>query len=401
MRREWQIVLLVSGILALPFAISSWNALFAPNAQWVTPTGCYFGLDFVNFWSAGRLVLEGLVARGYDPEAYRALLSQWFAPLNFTNLSYPPSLLPLLAPLAMLPYLAAYSVWQLAGVTAFIHACLGRGPRRDDLPLIAALVIAPVLISNLVFGQIALFMCALFVGALRAMPSRPVVAGVLFGLMTVKPQLGVLVPFFLLATGSWRTIAAACVTAVTLFAVSALSFGLGPWHAYFTDTARLQWSYIMSMSDFYAVHMMTPYAAMWSVGVAIPEALKGQWLISAAIVLVTVLSARSKASWPLKSVILAIGTVLAVPYSLAHDLAVPLAALVWYLSSENAKPGWPQMLLVGALWMLPFPLSFILQIGHLPLTQVLLAALYVVLVGKAFAAEPAAATSNSTVAHAA
>ena len=31
MRREWQIVLLVSGLLALPFAISSWNALFAPK----------------------------------------------------------------------------------------------------------------------------------------------------------------------------------------------------------------------------------------------------------------------------------------------------------------------------------------------------------------------------------
>ncbi len=242
---------------------------------------------------------------------------------------------------------------------------------------------------------------SMFVGGLRAMPAHPVLAGVLFGLMTVKPQLGVLIPFFLLATGAWRTIAAACATAAILFAVSAVSFGLGPWHAYFTDTTRLQWSYIMSMSDFYAVHMMTPYAALWSIGVAIPEALKAQWLISAAIVLATVISARSQASWPLKSAILAIGTVLAVPYSLAHDLAIPFAALVWYLSSDDVKPGWPLMLLVGALWMLPFPLSFILQIGHLPLTQVLLAALYLVLIGKALKTEHAIVVPGGVTAQAA
>lgn len=380
MRREWQRTLLVSGLLALPFVISSWNALFAPNAQWITPTGCYFGLDFVNFWSAGRLAVEGLVTQGYDPAAYKAILAQWFAPLNFTNLSYPPSLLVLLAPLSLLPYFAAYALWQIMGASAFVYAAIGRKLQRSDAHLVAALLIAPVLYSNFVFGQIALYMAALFVGALRALPARPVLAGVLFGLLTVKPQLGVLIPVFLLAIGAWRTIAAASVTALALFAVSALCFGLEPWHAYVTDTTRLQWSYIMAMNDFYAVHMMTPYAALWSVGVPIPQALQWQWIITAAIVVVTAIVARGSAPWPLKSAILAVGTVLAVPYSLAHDLAVPLVAIVWYLSTLEEKPSWPALMVVGALWMLPFPLSFILQIKGIPATQVLLAAVYAGLV---------------------
>lgn len=383
MRREWQWALLVSGLCALPFAIFSWFRLFEPGAGWTTPTGNYFGLDFVNFWSAGRLVLLGWVDKGYDPATYKALLAQWFAAVEFTNLSYPPSLLPLVTPFALLPYFAAYAIWQVLGVAAFFWACLGRLPRRADGLLLPALILAPVLISNLVFGQIALFMCALFVGALRVMPGRPMLAGVLFGIMTVKPQIGVLVPVFLLATGAWRTIAAACVTALVLFAVSVLSFGLEPWKAYLTTTAQMQWSYILAMKGFYAYHMTTPYAAFWSLGAPVQSALAGQWIVTAAVVLITAVTARSKAPGPLKAAILTSGTVLAIPYSLAHDLAIPLAALVWYLSTLEKKPNWASLIAAGGLWLMPFPLSFLAQLVGAPVTQVFLALVYVMLVAEA------------------
>ena len=384
MRREWLRVLGLAGLAALPFAYVTWRALLSPDANWVGPTGTHFGLDFVNFWSAGRLVLEGLVAQGYDPAAYKALLKGWFAPATvFTNLSYPPSLLPWLAPLAALPFYWAYAVWAVIGVAAFNLASLGRWPKRDDWQLSALLVMSPVVISNIVFGQIALIMTLLFVGAMRVLPTRPVLAGVMIGLLTMKPQLGVLLPVFLLATGAWRAMAAAAATAVALLAVSTAMFGVQPWLSYVFDTTKLQWSYILAMNDFFAIHMTTPYAALWTLGVPVQFALAGQWIVSGTIVVLTVLVARSSADWPLKVVVLALGSILAVPYSLAHDLAVPLAALVWYWDSRAEAPSRTELGLGGALWMLPFPLTFLLQANGLPVTEIVMLALYVMLAGRA------------------
>ncbi len=384
MRRGVFVALVAAGLAALPFGLATWNALLAPGANGVTATGSHYGLDFVNFWSAGRLVIEGLVDQGYDPEAYKALLKTWFAPATtFTNLSYPPSLLPWLTPLAALPYGLAFALWLGLGTIAFVYACVGRWPQRADLPLTAALLISPVLISNLVFGQITLFVTLLFVAAMRMLPVRPVLAGILIGFMTLKPQLGVLLPLFLLAIGAWRTMFAAGVTALSLGAFSIALFGLGPWHAYLTDTAQLQWQYILAMNDFYAIHMTTPYAALWTLGVPVPLALKGQWLISAAIAVTTVLVARSRAEWPLKVAILGLGTVMAVPYLLAHDLALPLAALVWYWTARRDAPAAVELGLIGTLWMLPFPLTFLMQYWGIPATEMALAAVYVMLAGRA------------------
>ncbi len=386
MRRSVLLALFAAALAALPFAFATWRALLAPNADWVGPTGNHFGLDFVNFWSAGRLVLEGLVEKGYDPLAYKALLKDWFAPATgFTNLSYPPSLLPWLAPLAAIPYFWALALWSLAGVALFIAAALGRKPHQGDGPLIAALLISPVAISNLVFGQIALLVTALFIAAMRVLPARPVLAGVLIGFMTVKPQLGLLMPVFLLAIGAWRTIAAAGVTALALGALSVALFGLEPWRAYLTDTAELQWSYILAMNDFYAIHMTTPYAALWTIGVPVKAALTGQWLSSAAIVIITVLVARSQAEWALKVSLLALGSVMVVPYSLAHDLAMPLAALIWYFAARKDDPSPLELGLFGLLCLLPFPLTFLVQAMGLPVTEAVMVALYAALAVRALA----------------
>ncbi len=386
MHRRALIAVSVSGLLALPLAAVAWLTLMAPGPEWVGPTGNYLGLDFVNFWSAGKLALAGLAERGYDDLAYKSLLREWFSPATgFTNLSYPPHLLPLLVPFAALPYFWAYALWSLLGTAAFVIAILGRWPRPTDAPLIAALLIAPALLSNLAFGQIALFATLLFIGAFRLLPQRPVLAGVLLGLLTVKPQLGLLVPLFLIAIGAWRTIAAATVTTAILVALSLALFGLAPWRLWLSETAAIQWSYIVSMNDFYAAHMVTPYAALWWLGLPVKAALAGQWLASAGIAVTTALVARSSAEWPLKVAVLALGSVMVVPYVLAHDLAVPLAACVWYFGTRTDAPPKSEAALLGFAWLLPFPLCFLLQAKGLPLTEPVLAALYVSLAARALA----------------
>ena len=80
---------------------------------------------------------------------------------------------------------------------------------------------------NAFFGQNGAFTAALLVGGLLAAPKRPILAGVLFGLLTVKPQLGILIPFCLLASRNWRAFASAAVTTVTLVLLTGLAFGFG------------------------------------------------------------------------------------------------------------------------------------------------------------------------------
>ena len=77
---------------------------------------------------------------------------------------------------------------------AYASAC-GAG-RPDTLWL--ALALPPVLV-NAITGQAGFLTAALFVGGMALLPKRPFAGGLLLGLLVVKPQLGLVLPFALLA----------------------------------------------------------------------------------------------------------------------------------------------------------------------------------------------------------
>jgi hypothetical protein len=162
-------------------------------------------------------------------------------------------------------------------------------------------------------------------------------AGVLFGVLTIKPQLGLLLPLLLLALGSWRVIAVAAAAVLVLAAASVAAFGFEPWRVYVSETMPFQWQFIELMNGFYRFQMITPYTALWFLGMPMRAALIGQAAISSVIALTAFLVARSSASWPLVCAVITFGSVLMVPYVLAYDLAVPFAALVWYLLDDRRR----------------------------------------------------------------
>ena len=107
-------------------------------------------------------------------------------------------------------------------------------PDRDSLWLAIAF---PGALVNLTNGQNGFLTLALLGAALLTLERRPILAGVLFGLMSYKPQYGLLVPIFLIATGRWRAIAAASVTVALLAALSFAMFGAQTWQAFFASIA--------------------------------------------------------------------------------------------------------------------------------------------------------------------
>jgi len=381
--------LLLGSLFALPAGVMLVANSFWPNAGFMQPNDFYLGSDFVNYWMGGRLALQGRLDVLYDFVRYNALLHEWFsAHLRLMNFSYPPHALFPLALFGAFPYLAALLLWSLAGAIAFIGIALGRRPQRGDGLLLAALALSPVLWVNIVFGQFGLLLSALFVGALRALPRRPMLAGALIGLITIKPQLGLLLPLLLILLPSWRALAAALISTITLVALSLLAFGAEPWRIYVAETMPFQWHFIEVMDGFYRFQMVTPYTAFWFFGLGMKAALALQVAISLLVAVVTCAVVRSNASYPLKAAVVAFGSVLMVPYALAYDLAIPLAAFVWYLSERTGQASRPEVALIAAVWALPFALCILLQTQGLPVLPLVLMACDAWLAGKALGWSP-------------
>jgi arabinofuranan 3-O-arabinosyltransferase len=161
--------------------------------------------DFVNVWAAGRLALDGQAAAAYDWTLHKAAeiraVGHDFA--NYFGWHYPPTFLFVAAALAALPYLVAAVVWQLATLTLYA-ATLAKilGARTG----IAVALGFPAVLWNVTAGQNGFFTTALIGGTLCLLERRPVLAGVCLGLLTYKPQFGLLFPIVLIADRRWLTI---------------------------------------------------------------------------------------------------------------------------------------------------------------------------------------------------
>ena len=204
--------------------------LYKLDGQWPFPrdgSTLVVGRDFLNFWMYGRAAALENPAQWYDAAAYHAALAALLGP-NYPgqNWSYPPSVMLIAAPFGLLSYLHALAAWTALGLAGFL--AFARRQCADPL-LAAALVFSPAVVFCLISGQSSLVTAMMLVGIFWALDRRPVVAGILIGLLTIKPQLGLLFPVVLIASGRWRVFVVASVTAVALFAISAALFGTQAW----------------------------------------------------------------------------------------------------------------------------------------------------------------------------
>ncbi len=183
--------------------------------------------DFLGVWSYGRLAARGDLRTLYDVVALTSYQHTLFPMLpGALPFFYPPTMLLLMAPLGLMGPVAAWMLWTTCGLAALLFAVL---PDRRRPGHAILLLLLPAIVVSAAFGQTGLITGALLLGGLRLTPSRPVLGGVLLGLLTIKPQMGVLVPVALVASKQWRAIAAATVTAVALAVVGGLTFGFGSW----------------------------------------------------------------------------------------------------------------------------------------------------------------------------
>ena len=223
-------------VAATVFAVIFEAGYLATAAAPYDGLGYLIGRDFVNTWMGARSALAGGPAPWFDFDTYNAVLAAQFYPeFPHHNWSYPPHLLLITWPLAFLPYLPGYLVWCVIGMAVYLLAASDGGRRKERLYILA---VAPAVWMNIFAGQNGFLTSALMIAGLAQLGRRPILSGVCFGLLTIKPQLGLLLPLMLLLTGQWRTIAAAVVTTAALVVATGLLFGFDIWPQYVVWCSR-------------------------------------------------------------------------------------------------------------------------------------------------------------------
>ncbi|QWG12360.1 DUF2029 domain-containing protein [Bradyrhizobium sediminis] len=396
--RDYSLILL--GICAL--AAVGWIAL---SDGLIDRNGKPIGTDFASFYAAGSLVLDGRAGDVYNMAAHYAREQQIFgAAMPYYGWLYPPIFLLVATPLALMPYLPALAVWQI-GTFALYLLVIGRIVRRMRgvaigpvwLPIAAGF---PAVFINLGHGQNGLLGAGLFGAALLALSARPVVSGVLFGLLAYKPQFALVVPVALLAAGQWRTVIATGITVMALVGITSLIFGADLWLAFAasTETSR---KLLLEQGDVGFEKLQSVFAAvrMWGGGVPLAYAVQG--VVSAAVVCGTAWTWRSAGDRDLKAALLVIATLLASPHVLDYDLVI-LGLAIAFATSAGFAGGFRdyEISLLAAAWIVPLLARGVAGVTGIPLGLLVLLALYVVTLRRAAWDRAAPAVSAHEIAQA-
>lgn len=333
--------------------------------------------DFANYWLGGKLGLSGesFILFG-DPQLYFERMKAIFgADYPWHNWSYPPHAVLLLLPLGLMSFLPAMALFLGLTLALYILA-IGALPARWTP--IGVILLVPFLVANLVATQNGFLTGALMVGGLALRDRRPWLAGILFGLLTFKPQLGVLLAVLLLCERQWRVIGAAVLTSALLVLVSIAVFGADSWRDFYLNIVPQQTETMNTLGGAFPHMMTSAFGAARSLGYGAALAMKAHLPFAAMGAVLFGLSLFRLRDASARAFSMLLASFLIVPYSVAYDLgALAAFAALWPLGDRPA-PSQPLRILLILVAVLPIAMLPLGQAG-LPITPILLLATYILL----------------------
>ncbi|MGH6673756.1 MAG: glycosyltransferase family 87 protein [Xanthobacteraceae bacterium] len=318
------------------------------SKPWIDGTNFVLGRDFLNTWMGGRSAFFGGPAPWFDFHAYNAVLRQMLGgPYQTHYWSYPPHLMLFIWPFGLMPYLPAYIAWCVIGIALYLLACSTAIPRNRLL--FAA--VAPGVAVCIFFGQNGFYTSALLIGGLMCLDRRPVLAGILFGILTIKPQIGLLLPVVLLLERRWVTIAVAVATTAVLVAATSMIYGWNIWVEF--------WDKVIPQQQWLTVHgkgmLFTLVSSVFYGGRLMFLPLKVDWAlqgVASAFAFGAIVWTYWKRRDPALSLALLVtATFLFTPYILNYDM-VMFGFVVACLRDRPDNTKLDHQLLV-AMWSLP------------------------------------------------
>jgi arabinofuranan 3-O-arabinosyltransferase len=326
------------------------------TAAGLTAGGTFaFGDDTINFWAAARLALLGRIAEIYDFAAFhRFQIGVLGGPTFLYHYSYPPVTILLTLPLGLLPYGWAVAAWFAGGWIAFAAAVRAAWPAGMHAVRNSALyaLAVPAVLLNFLTGQNGTWTAALLGGGLMLIGRRPVVAGVLLGLLIAKPQMALLLPVALLAGRRWRTLIACGGTAAVLISLSVAAFGVGPWRAFVAREPVLRHWILEDGAGVWQL-FVSVFVGIRHLPAPVPLAYAAQGAAGLIALFLVARASASAAPPPARHAVLVIGGLFATPYLQVYDLVVAALVPLWLLAvlpgGAARRPG---MVLAGACLLL-------------------------------------------------
>jgi hypothetical protein len=364
--------------IALYLAISIYWFLpgIINGPPWADRQGKPIGSDFPCFWTASHLVVDLSTASLYRPaEFYKAEKESTgiFYPLPW---QYPPTYLLMVLPLSLAPYLLSLLLFLCITGTAYILV-VGHITR---LPGTGWLLLAfPATFQNIIHGQNAFLTTSLLGGGLLLVDHYPATAGVLFGLLTFKPHLAVLVPIALIFSRSWKCLSAMLSTVAVLVSVSLILFGRSPWLEFFHNIGFA--TSALSTGSQPLFKMPTVFAAMVLAGAPSVVALAFQAVVAAAGVLLVAWAWHRRLPLYVRVSVLTTAVFFVTPHALDYDLALLALPLAWLgreLSKARILTPVEEAVLI-LVWVSPLIISPLAKLTHVQVGPLLLASLLVIM----------------------
>ena len=341
------------------------------------------GPDFLNVWAASLMALKGQFAAIYDYGLHWQGEKSAFEgqDVPYYGWHYPPTFMLLAYPLAYLSYYPALVVWLSATFVGFAVSirCILHYP----MAWLAAAA-APASFLNASNGQNGFLTAGLIGAALYFLDKRPVLAGILIGLLSYKPQFGILIPLILLLSARWQVFISASLTVITLVGISVGLFGSDMWFAFYESLSLTQ-SFVLEQGTTGWHRIQSVFSAVSMYGGSVSTAYTLQAIVSiCAAGAVCWLWVKPHISHNLRCAALLTTTPLLTPYVLDYDLIILMPALAFYTKDCLERGFQRHDLAVLSLVMIwPVMCRLIAKYLMLPLTPVVLVGFLAIIIWRA------------------
>ena len=327
------------GVVILGAAVITLYALFLLTGT-VLRTAAPLPADVLAFLTAARLAAAGQAATAYDWGAFQLAQAAVLGTgpeaiggaLGWLN---PPHFFFAVLPLAPFGYGWAWLLWVVA--TALLLALAAWSILPRGAAVVAVLAAPPVLLAASV-GQNGLLIAALFAWSFALLDRRPGLAGLALGLLTIKPQFGLLLPVLLALSGRWRAFGAAAGVTLAAMGLAWVAFGAEAWLAFLPS--------VTSNADRMLGGQVSPriqsvYAFLFRLTGREGLAAAGHGLVAlaAASVAMRVWLRRPEGPEEARAAAAIAASYLLTPYAWGYDTpAIPVAAL--FLARATLRDGW-------------------------------------------------------------
>ncbi|MEZ6087006.1 MAG: glycosyltransferase family 87 protein [Pirellulaceae bacterium] len=207
------------------------------------------GGDFLQDWIGGHVVASGNVHQLYDPaftddlQHDRGLIGFEWSSTGYFPMIYPPVWYAAVSPLSHIPYRTACVLWLVLLTASFptiaflMHRRL-RVPGGMVVIYFIVLMLFPPVMQSLIMGQKSLIWLTIWVATFALLHQhRDASAGIVFGLMLMKPIMVPVMIGTMILHRRWRFVVAAAGSALMIGGVSLVAVPPSVWLQYFKVAA--------------------------------------------------------------------------------------------------------------------------------------------------------------------